>query len=59
MKYISHFGIDDSVKKQVFTNQKENHTGKSEAFDLIQQLYQKGKKDGKEELDREQNLENS
>ena len=59
VKYISHFGIDDSVKKQVFTNQKENHTGKSEAFDLIQQLYQKGKKDGKEELDREQNLENS
>ena len=59
MKYISHFGIDDSVKKQVVTNQKENHTCVSEAFDLIEQLYQKGKKDGKEELDREQNLENS
>ena len=57
MKYISHFGIDDSVKKKVVTNQKENHTSVSEAFGLIEQLYQKGKKDGKEELDREQNLE--
>ena len=56
MKYITHFGIEDSAKNQVVTNQKVNHNSVSEAFDLIEQLYQKGKKDGKEELDREQNL---
>ena len=59
MKYIAHFEIDDSIKKQVVSNQKENHTTVAETFDLIQQLYQKGKKDGREESDREQNLENS
>ena len=57
MKYITHFGIEDSVKNQVVSNQKENHNNVTEMFDLIDKLYEKGKKDGKAELDIEESLQ--
>ena len=50
MKYITHFGIEGYVKKLVVSNQKENHNNVSEMFDLIDKLYQKGKKDAKAKL---------
>ena len=53
MKYITHFGIEDSVKNLVVSNQKENHNNVTEMFDLIDKLYEKGKRDGKAELENE------
>ena len=40
---------DELLKKQFVTSHKENHSNVAEVFDLIDQIYQKGKSDGKTE----------
>ena len=54
MKYITYFSNDDSLKKQFVTSHKENHNNVTEVFDLIDQIYQKGKSDGKTEKENSQ-----
>ena len=49
MKYITYFSNDELLKKQFVTSHKENHSNVAEVFDLIDQIYQKGKSDGKTE----------
>ena len=49
MKYITYFSNDESLKKQFVRSHKENHNNVTEIFDLIDQIYQKGKVDGKTE----------
>ena len=49
MKYITYFSNDDSLKKQFVRSHKENNNNVTEIFDLIDQIYQKGKSDGKTE----------
>ena len=49
MKYITYFSNDESLKKQFVRSHKENHNNVAEVFDLIDQIYQKGKSDGKTE----------
>ena len=49
MKFITYFSNDELLKKKFVMSDKENHNNVSEMFDLIDQIYQKGKSDGKTE----------
>ena len=49
MKYIIYFSNDESLKKQFVRSHKENHNNVTKVCDLIDQINQKGKSDGKTE----------
>ena len=49
MKYMTYFSNDESLKKQFVRSHKENHNNVTKVCDLIDQINQKGKSDGKTE----------
>ena len=47
MKFITYFSNEELLKKKIVMSHKENHNNVAKVFDLIDQIYQKGKSDGK------------